>query len=299
MAIAALAAKQHGVLALHELTALEITPAGVRKRVAAGRLFRCYPGVYSLVPPALLTRKGYWLAAVRACGRGAVLSHVTAAALEGLRPTDARHIHVTIPGRSNRNHPGIRVHRSMTLTEADVTVVDNIPCTTVARTLFDVAELISRRALERVFDQSEILEVFDLHEIQDQLARNPTRRGARIVRAVLEEHYIGSTLTESELEEAFLALCRRINIPQPQLQQWITLSDGGPPVRADFMWRQERVVVEVDGIKFHGTTQAGPRDAWKDQRLTVDGWRPVRTNAKQIFYRPEELEATLVALVKR
>jgi hypothetical protein len=114
---------------------------------------------------------------------------------------------------------------------------------------------------------------------------------------VLEEHYIGSTPTESELEEGFLALCRRAGLPLPEVQQWLILPDGGPPIRADFLWREQRLVVEVDGMKYHGTQQATKHDARRDQRLIVHGYRPIRTGWRQVFFYPEELEATLRALV--
>jgi hypothetical protein len=97
--------------------------------------------------------------------------------------------------------------------------------------------VVDRRRLERAFDQAEVLEVFDLRAIQDQLVRNPTRPAARKVASVLEEHYVGSTPTESQIEEGFLALCRRFRLPLPEVQQWLLLADGGPPVRADFLWR--------------------------------------------------------------
>ncbi len=238
------------------------------------------------------------MAAVLACGLGAVLSHVTAATLHELMRSDSAYVHVTVPGRTPRKHPGIRVHRSTTLSEADVTRVNNIPCSTLARTLFDVAETVDRRRLERAFDQYEVLQRFDLRAVEDQLARNATRRGAGIVRALLEEHYVGSTPTESELEEAFLALCRRAGLPRPEVQQWLPLPDGGPPIRADFLWREQRVVVETDGARVHGTRQAGPRDARRDQRLTVHRWRPIRTDWRQVMHRPAELEATLSALIR-
>jgi predicted transcriptional regulator of viral defense system len=298
-AIAALAPDRHAVFSVGELREFGLTTSAINKRAATGRLHRRHRGVYSVVPLPMLTRKGHWRAAVLACGPGAALSHVTAADLHRVRPTDAREVHVTVPRATNRAHDGVRVHRSKALTAADVTVVENIPCTAVARTLFDLAEIVGRRALERAFDQAEILELFDLRAIEDQLERNPTRPGAAKVRAVLEEHYIGSTITESDLEEAFFALCRRIDIPQPQTQQWLTLPDGGSAIRADFLWREQRVVLEVDGRKFHGTRQAGPRDTRKDQRLTIFGWRPIRTDARQIYRRPQELEAILVALVRR
>ncbi len=237
------------------------------------------------------------MAAVLAAGPGAVLSHRKAAALHGLLDCSRAHVEVTVPGRTRRARPGIDIHRSTTLTDADATTVDNVPCTTVARTLMDLADVIERRRLERAFDQAEIREVFDLKAIQDQLARNPTRYAARKVTAVLEEHYIGSTPTESETEEWFLALCRRARLPEPELQQWLVLPDGGPPIRADFLWRKQRVVVETDGDKYHRTAQRLRNDARRDQRLTVHGFKPIRTGWRQIFYRPAELEATARALL--
>jgi hypothetical protein len=237
------------------------------------------------------------MAAVLAVGPGAVLSHRSAAMLHQLIRTDRAKIDVTIAGRHARRHPGIDIHRSKTLTRADVTLVDDIPCTTLHRTLFDLADVESRRRVERAFDQADVMGALDVAAIQDQLARNGTRPAATRVRAVLEEHYIGSTPTESELEEGFLALCRRAGLPLPEVQQWLILPDGGPPIRADFLWREQRLVVEVDGMKYHGTQQATKHDARRDQRLIVHGYRPIRTGWRQVFFYPEELEATLRALV--
>ena len=102
------------------------------------------------------------MAAVLACGPGAVLSHRSAAALHELRDWGGTKIEVTVPRRSRRKHDGVAVHCSTTLTAKDITVVNNIPCSTVARTLLDLAEVVTRRQLERSFDQAEIAEVFDL-----------------------------------------------------------------------------------------------------------------------------------------
>jgi predicted transcriptional regulator of viral defense system len=275
-AIAALGAVQHAVLGLAQLQEVGLPPRAVQRRAEACRLHRIHPGVYSLVPKTLLTREGHWMAAVLACGPGAVLSHRNAAALHELRPTMRANVDVTVPGRSCRSRKGIDVHHSTTLTENDVTVVSGIRCTTVARTLFDLSEVINRRSLERAFDESESLEVFDLRAIDDQLERNPTRPAARHVRALLNEHYIGGTPTRSELEEAFLALCRRLGLPEPGVSKWIDLHDGLPMIWADFVWREQRVIVETDGDKFHGTHQARERDPRRDQRATVAGWRPIR-----------------------
>jgi predicted transcriptional regulator of viral defense system len=297
-AIAELAGAQHAVFSLDQLVAFGLARSSVRSRAAGSRLHRIHHTVYSLVPRSLLTREGHWLAAVLACGEGAVLSHRTAAALHGLRPTQRAKIDVTVPRRSARRHKGVDLHRSTTLAPEDVTIVDGIPCTTVARALLDLAEVVDPRALERAFDQAEAQEVLDLNLILDQLERNRSRRGARRVKRVLETCYIGSAPTESELEEAFFAICRRIKAPLPEVQKWIDLGDGGSMIRADFLWRQQRVIVETDG-GFHGTRQARERDPRRDQRALVAGWTPMRTTWRQVVRRPGELESTIVKLVLR
>ena len=297
-AISALAAGQHLVFSLEQLRAFGITAASVRARAATGRLHRQYRGVYSLVPPQLLTREGRWMAAVLACGAGAVLSHQSAAALHGLRPYGGVKIDVTVPTRSTRRQPGVRVHRSTTLTPADVTVVNNIPCTSVARTSLDLAEVIDRRQLERAFDEAEIIEVFGLRPLEDQLRRNPTRPGARVVRAVLDEHYIGTTATRSELEERFLRLVREAGLPQPEVNAWVVLPDGGPAIRGDFVWREERIIVETDGHKTHGTRQSFENDRRRDQRASAARWRPVRTTWRQLERAPGEVVETVAALMQ-
>jgi predicted transcriptional regulator of viral defense system len=297
-AIAALAARQHAVFSLDQLGELGLSVRAASRRAAAGRLHRIHQGVYSLVPRKLLAREGHWMAAVLACGPGAVLSHRSAAALLGLRPAGWTRIEVTVPGRSGRERDGIKVHRSTTLTPADTTRVNDIPCTTTARTLLDLAEVVARRALERAFDESEILELFDLRSLEDQLERNQTRTGACRVRALLQEHQIGSTATRSDLEEAFLALCRKAAVPDPQVNEWVDLEDGELPIWADFVWRKQRVIVETDGRKVHGTHRARERDPRRDQRAILAGWRPIRTTWRQVMHRPHELAPTIIALVK-
>jgi very-short-patch-repair endonuclease len=296
-AISELAEKQHAVFRLEQLEALGLSRGAVFKRASVGRLHRIRLGVYSLVPRPLLTREGHWMAAVLACGPGAVLSHRDAAALHGMRPTSRTRIEVTVPRRSSRRHAGIQIHRSTTLTPADVTRENGIPCTTIARTALDLASVVARRPVERALDQLDAMQLFDLNALDDQLARNPRHPGARLLRSILEEHYVGGTPTESELEEAFLALCRRLRLPEPRVNRWIDLRDGGPMIRGDFVWYEQRVIVETDGHRYHRTRQARERDPLRDQRAMVAGWRPVRTTWRQVMRRPRELEPTLLRLL--
>jgi len=296
-ALADLARVQHLVFGLDQLRELGLTKSAVSKRAATSRLHRIHQTVYSLVPKALLTREGLYMAAVLACGPGAALSHRSAARLHALRPHGYTRIEVTIPGRSTRTHSGVAVHRSTTLTEADVTITSNIPVTSVHRTLFDLAEVVSQRELERAFDQADILDALDLVKINDQLARNPTRPAARKIRRLLATHYIGSTPTENDFEEALLALTRSLGLPDPRPQFYIDPGDGGPAIRADFAWPDLRIVVETDGRKTHGTAQAFESDRRRDQRLTAAGWTVIRTTWLQLKHRPDELKPVLLKLL--
>jgi hypothetical protein len=296
-ALSDLSLAQHGVFALDQLRALGLAAPAVRSRRAAGRLHRIHHTVYSLVPKELLKREGLYMAAVLACGEGAVLSHRSAAALLELRDWGHTKIEVTVPRRSARRHDGIKVHRSTTLIDEDVTELNNIPCTTVHRTLFDLAEVVTQRQLERSFDQAEISERLDLNAINDQLKRNPTRPGAKAVRDVLETHYIGKTPTWSENEEALLAITRELGIPDPDTNQFIVLDDGGPAIRVDFVWRDQRVIVEADSNKWHNTRQRFEQDRVRDQRLTAAGWKIIRTTWRQMKHRPHELRPLLLKLL--
>jgi predicted transcriptional regulator of viral defense system len=232
--LAELVRGQHVVFGLDQLRELGLTRAAVSRRAVTGRLYRIHHAVYSLVPRELLTREGLYMAAVLACGPGAALSHRSAARLHGLRNVGYTRVEVTVPGRSTRTHSGVAVHRSTTLTATDITTVENIPVTTIARTLLDLGEVITQRQLERAFDQVDSLQALDGRAINDQLARNSTRAGAKAVRHVLATHYIGSSPTENEFEEALLALTRSLGLPDPTAQYYIDPGDGDPPIRADF-----------------------------------------------------------------
>jgi Protein of unknown function (DUF559) len=296
-AIAELANAQHAVFGLDQLRELGLSARAVQDRATTRRFHRIHQTVYSLVPRELLTREGLYMAAVLACMPGAALSHRSAAVLHGLRDWGHTSVEVTVPRRSARTHSGVAVHRSTTLTAKDVTVEKGIPVTTIPRTLFDLAEVTTERQLERAFDQADAVEGLDLHAINDQLARNPTRPGAKKVRHVLNTHYIGSTPTENDFEDAFLMLTRSLGLPDPTPQFWIDPGDGDPPIRADFAWPDRKVVVETDGRKTHGTNQAFESDRRRDQRLIAAGWRVIRTTWRQINHRPHELKPVLLRLL--
>jgi very-short-patch-repair endonuclease/predicted transcriptional regulator of viral defense system len=291
-AIAALAGRQHGVVALPQLKALGITASAVRDRVASGRLHRVHRGVFAVGHPILKT-EGRFMAAAFACGPGAVLSHRSAAALWDLRQTDRALIDVTAPTRRSRR--GIDVHGSRTLQPADVTTVNGIPCTTVARTLLDLAEVVDRRGLERAYERAEILRMLDTRAVQEVLDRAAGRRGAAMLQSILGDNSLGDAITRSELEERFLAICKSSRLPRPRVNAYIDLYGGG--VEVDFLWRRERLIVETDGHASHGTRAAFERDRARDRRLTIAGWRVVRFTWRQVVRERDEVASTLALLL--
>ena len=297
MQVAVLMAGQEGVAALAQLVALGLGDTAVRKRARAGRLHRIYRAVYSLTPPSLLSLKGRYLAAVLACGPAAVLSHRSAADLVGLRKTDRAPIDVTVPGNGWRRHKGIDIHRSTTLIPADITIVDAIPVTTVARTALDLAAVIRRRAVERALDQAEMLEVFDLDALKDQLDRNRHHPGAPVLKAILEQHTAGATVTRSHLEELCLTVTRAAGVEPPEVNAYVDPGDGEPPIRPDFVWRAQRVAVEADGFGSHKTRYAFEDDRRRDQRMTSAGWRVVRITERQLKNERARIAALLVDLL--
>jgi predicted transcriptional regulator of viral defense system len=216
--IGELAERQHGVVSLGQLKLAGLTASGVRDRVEAGRLYRIHRGVYA-VGHGRLTGKGRTTAAVLAYGSKAVASHRTAGGLQELREDNSAQTDVSLPLQSVRSRPGINAHAASTLRPADVTTRHGIPCTSVARTLLDLADVVPRRQLERAVEQAEMLRVFDLGELHEVLARANGRRGAVVLRDVLGELDDEPGLTASDLEDRFLELCRQAGLPKANGQR--------------------------------------------------------------------------------
>ena len=291
-----MAERQHAAVTLAQLMLFGLGKAAVAKRAKDGRLYRIHRGVYAVGRPQL-TEHGKWMAAVPAYGPRAVISHRSAAALLGIRRDNRAKTDVTLPARSVRPRPRIEVHASTTLDPADVTTVDGIPCTTVARTLVDLGDVVPRRAVERAVDQAELLRLFDLRAVEDALDRAGRRRGAGLLRAVLAD-YEEPTITRRELEERFLALCRSASLPSPSVNAWITLSEG-VAYQADFLWREHKLIVETDGRDVHTTRKAFEHDRERDQRLTLAGFTVVRFTWRQVTREPRRVAEALRGLLAR
>ncbi len=170
--VAALAARQHGVVGRSQLAELGFGRGAIHHRLAAGRLHRLHPAVYA-VGHTRLTDRGRWMAAVLACGTGAFLSHQSAGALWGLRPTSRATIDVTAPGRTRPISSGISVHRVRHPHSDDRCVRDGIPVSSAARTLLDLAEVVSPTQLRRAFEEADRLELIDMQSDRATARQKP------------------------------------------------------------------------------------------------------------------------------
>jgi very-short-patch-repair endonuclease len=234
------------------------------------------------------------MAAVLACGRDAILSHMSAAALHGVLSSTGSAVDVTVERCSGRARSGIRVHRSTCHSEADRAVVGGIPCTSVGRTLLDLAAVVPLPVLEKACDQAEVLRLLDWSALDELLIRAGGRWGVRNLRAALRLK-AEDEIPRSELERRFLTVCRRAGLPSPAVNEWLTVA--GEEMQVDFVWRDARLVVETDGFRTHRTRQAFQRDRRRDRLLGLAGWRVVRFTWEDVTGDPEDVTRVLRELL--
>jgi Protein of unknown function (DUF559)/AbiEi antitoxin C-terminal domain len=261
---------QWGVVSRAQLLDVGVSPAAIATWRRRRRLHAVQRGVYAL-GHASLGREGRRLAAVLACGPGAVLSHRTAAAHWGLLHTDQTRIDVTAP-RGRHGAAGIRLHRSRSLDAQDTTRHQGIPVTTIARTLLDLAATARPSELERALAQAERLQLYDHRAIEDLIARSNGHRGTQVLAQATTHE---PRWTRNEWEAAFLSLTRDAGLPEPLVNDAFDAPELGW-CEPDYHWPTHRVIVETDGWETHGTRAAFRSDRAKDAALTASGYRVLR-----------------------
>jgi very-short-patch-repair endonuclease len=281
----ALTRAQHGLVTRAQLASLGFTEAAIKHRIATGRLHRVARGVY-VVGRAEVSRRGEWMAAILACGPGAVLSHDGAAALWEIRKDRARVIEVSVRATVRRS-PGVRVHRRSALAQADISCRDGIPVTSPACTLIDLAPRLGERAWETAVNEADKLDLIHPDELRDRLAALAGRPGVAHARRMLDRRAF--RLTRSELERRFLALVRGAGLPLPQTGAIVA------GFEVDFFWAELGLVVETDGLRYHRTPSEQARDRLRDQAHAAAGLTPLRFTHAQVRYQPERVISTLAA----
>jgi very-short-patch-repair endonuclease len=286
--VAALANRQHGVVSRPQLLEIGLGERAIEHRITRGLLHPIHRGVYA-VGHGPQTREARWLAAVLAAGPDAVLGFRFGAALWCMRNTSRLAVEVITPRVCRR--PGIHAHQ-IALPADEVTIERGIPVTTPARTLFDLAAVVTTDQLEHAFNEAEVRRLSSPTSLDALLARYPGRRGTQAIRRVLEKHRLyGETRTRSELERKLISLLDAHRLPRPQVNRF---TDDG---ELDARWPEHGLIVECDGFAAHGTRRAFEDDRARDRALTTAGWRVVRLTWRQLSTDGDTIAAQLQTLL--
>jgi len=279
--MAALAARQHGVLTRSQLRRAGVSDDIVDRRIRRGLLQPLHRGVFQCGPvTAPFARE---MAACLACGPGARIGHASAAVMWQLLPPPAvaGDVEVVVTAGFHKR-AGIRLHRVEDHHPDDIARLQRIPITRPSRVLLDIAGTAAARDVERALAQAFARRLATLWQLRRLLQRCPHQRGASLLRALLE---IRPALTRSEAEERFLCAVRRAQLPAPEVNTRIA------GFEVDFLWRTERLVAEIDGYSFHATSRAFENDRRRDLVLTSHGLRVVRLTWQQLTREPEAVIA--------
>jgi very-short-patch-repair endonuclease len=272
------AKRQHWVITRKQLLGLGFTPREIDIRLRT-RLHPVHAGVFAVGRPHL-TRHGYLIAAVLACGDGAALSHDSSAELYEVRRRRPGPIHVSVPaGERHPRRAGIRVHRRKSF---DVRIHHGIPATSPVCTLIDIAPQLDDAALERAINEAVNRDLVDL----DELRAAARRRSRAIVRLLDRDTF---AVTDTMLEQRFLRIVRRTGLPLPETQRHL---DGG---RVDFYWPALDLIVETDSLRFHRTPSQQRNDVLRDQTHFKAELRTLRFTHWQVWHEPDYVETILRA----
>jgi very-short-patch-repair endonuclease len=259
-----LAARQHGVISRSQLLDLGHSRDAVARLIRTGHLHCLHRGVYAVGHP-FVSQEGRWLSAVLACGPTAALSHGPAGQLLGIVPRRERFaLHVSVIDGADRGPSGIVCHRPRCLERRDVITRKRIPVTTVTRTVWDLATVLSPLRTRRAFEQAERLGL-NRERLRSLLEASPSRKGAGVIRGLLGERALPLAATRSRLEEIVLELCCDHGLPLPAVN--VPLLD----YEVDFLWPGARLVVEADG-GYHLGRRQRDRDNARDIALARAGY---------------------------
>ena len=276
--------RQHGVVARRQLLALGFNAREIEHRVGRGRLHPVMRGVYAVGWPQL-TQKRRWMAAVLACGDGAVLSHRSAAALWGIAKEVRGPIDISVRRPCELRRPGLRVRGRPTLSPDDIVAEDGIPVTAIAQTLVDLAAELDEMAVERAVNEADKRDLIDPEALRIALERYAGQPGAPTLRALLDKRTF--RLSDSALEIAFRPIAAAAGLPPPLTKEMV----NGWEV--DFYWPDLGLIVETDGLRYHRTPSTQARDARRDRAHSLARMTHLRFTHDEVKYEPARVRREL------
>jgi hypothetical protein len=280
--IAALVEVQHGLITTGQLLGAGLTDGAISKRTSRGVLHRVHRGVYSIVPPAALSRDGRFMAAVLGAGWRSALSHYSAAELQELIRM-VRASLIAVVSTTQRRPAGVEVHRCRQLDPRDLTTLRGIPVTTVHRTIVDLADVVQiPHELTAVIREADFKGRFVEPAIRDVMARANGRRKLDLVDRAIELYRAGSAGIRSGNELAFFLLVTNAGFPEPL----VNVHAHG--FERDFHWPELKLAVEIDGAG-HTRTPVREADRSRDETLAAAGYTVLRFTDDDVKFRPMDV----------
>lgn len=295
---ARIAGKQYGLIQRAQALNAGLSRSGIHRRVKGGRWQVVHPGVYRIAGTTQtwhqdMTAAHLWL------GGASVLSHRSSAALLGLDGFSPGVVEITVPGRRPSERPGIIVHQTLRLAPGDRERRDGIPITSPTRTLVDLGAVVSPDAVEEALESALRQGYTTIEYLEKRLAKlgGPGCRGAGALHAVLLARK-GGAPTGSRFETHLFRLLRAARLPLPERQVEIRDHRGWFVARPDFVYVDEKLIIEADSYGEHGGRLEWEHDIVRRNRLTALGWRIVQVTWRQLREQPGEvlgqIEAALV-----
>ena len=291
--IAAHAARNHGLVTRTTIVELGGTAKAIRHRVEKDRLIVVQTGVYRVAGAPRSWPTGV-LALVLSAGEGACASHRTAAAVHALPGFGRRHLEIAVPRGRRPRLTRASVHHVGVLPEHHRRVVDGIPVTSVARTIFDLCGCVHPARAERALDHClarRMVTIPSCWRVLDDLAEHG-RHGTAWMRVLLHARGEGYVAPASELERTMLTLIQDAGLPAPAREIDVGDADGWVG-RVELVFRAAKVLVEVDSRRHHTVLADYERDRARDNRLVAQGFRVLRFTADQIADHPQAVIDTL------
>lgn len=250
-------------------------------------LHREYRGVYAVGHPGC-PPDARRISAVLACGPRALLSHrALAHHLKLLNGDGPQVIDVTIAGRSHAGRPGIRLHQPQLITRGEITVVRDVPCTTVERLLVDMAGVATPSELATLVHRAQVRGLLDAGRLAVQLARRA--KGVPQLRELIEP--TGPDLRE-EFERRFHRFVQRG--PWPAYAPNVKLETPFGPLRLDAYWREFGFGLELDSWSHHQD-----RDSFERDRQRVLAADAIGIDVKRVTWRMLVASSLLASLLDR
>jgi hypothetical protein len=289
------ATTQGGVVSLDQLREGGVSRQLAAERAEASHLHRIHRGVYT-VGHRSISRYAHLRAALLACGEGAVISHGTAAAFQGLWDEWPTLIDVTVPVEAGRKIDGIRCRRCRYPEPEEVDTRQGVAVTTVARTCVDLAGMVGMKTLRKTVGRAAMLRKLDLQAVDIAIYNAKRRRGLKVLELALIPYRTKDgnvPNVRSDFETLVLPELIEMGLPRPEVNVWLQLE--GERFLIDFLWEAQRVIVETDGRETHETPTAFQDDRRRDQFFVASGYRAMRVTWSQM---QSERDAVLKRVAK-